>query len=131
MKTVLSVVVTSGLVALAGCNVFDPDQSVILGVPKIDAPATVAAGSPFTVGVTVQTGGCRSFDRIDVQKFDAGVRLVPWGKDASAGRKDISCPAYILEELHSVQIDPPFSDPYQVVVEQGRLAPVVATIDIQ
>ena len=131
MKTVLSVVVVSGLVALTGCNVFDPDQSVILNVPRIDAPATVTSGASFTVTLTVQAGGCRSFSRLEVQKFNTGLHVVPWGTDARVGNKGVLCPAIVTEEPHAIQIDPPFSGPYQVWVEQGRLAPVVATIQVQ
>ena len=131
MKTVLSVVLVSGLVAVTGCNIFDPDQSVILSVPKIDAPATVSTGSSFTVTITVQTGGCKSFDRLEVEKSNTGVHVVPWGTDAAIGSKGISCPQDIREEPHAIQIDPPFSGPYQVFVDQGRLAPVVATIQVQ
>jgi len=131
MKTVLCVGVVAGLVALTGCNVFDPDHTVILSVPKIDAPATVTAGTSFTVTVTVQTGGCRSFSRLEVQKFTTAVRVVPWGTDASVGNKNVLCPANIIDEPHEIRIDPPFSGPYEVTVEQGRLAPVRATIQVQ
>jgi len=131
MKTVLSVVLVSGVVALTGCDVLAPDQSIILSVPKIDAPATVSAGSSFTVTLTIQTGGCRSFSHVDVQKFDTGLHVVPWGTDASIGHKGISCPANIVDEPHAIQIDPPFSGPYQVFVDQGRLAPVTATVQVQ
>ena len=132
MKTVLSVVLVSGLVALAGCdNIFGSDQAVILSVPKIDAPATVSSGASFTVTLTVQTGGCKSFSRLEVEKSTTGVHVVPWGTDASIGRKDISCPTDIREESHAIQIDPPFSGPYQVFVDQGRLMPVTATIQVQ
>jgi|SRR6266550_1493841 len=131
MKTVLSIVLVSGLVALTECNVFEPDQSVILSVPKIDAPATVSTGSSFTVTLTVQTGGCTSFSRLEVAKFNTGVHVVPWGTDARIGRKGVLCPAFISAEPHTIQIDPLFSGPYQVYVDQGRLAPVVATIQVQ
>ena len=131
MKTVLSVVLLSGLIALTGCNVFDPDRSVILSVPKIDAPATVTAGASFTVTLTVQTGGCRSFSRLEVQKSNSGVHVVPWGTDARIGNKGVICPAIITDEPHAIQIDPPFSGPYQVFVDQGRLMPVTATIQVQ
>ena len=131
MKTALSVVLFSGLAALTGCNVFEPDRSVILSVPKIDAPATVSAGSSFTVTLTVQTGGCRSFSRLEVEKSTTGVHVVPWGTDARIGNKGILCPANIVDEPHGIQIDPPFSGPYRVWVDQGRLMPVVATVQVQ
>ena len=131
MKTVLSVVVVSGLVVITGCNVLDPDRSVILPVPRIDAPATVTAGASFTVTLTVETGGCLSFTRLEVQKSNTGVHVVPWGTDARIGNKGILCPQNIVDTPHAIQIDPPFSGPYQVYVEQGRLGPVTATIQVQ
>ncbi len=132
MKTVRSAVSLIALLALPiGCNPFAPDQSVILAVTKLDAPLTALADNPFTVTLTVRTGGCTSFDRIDVQKMPAGVRIVPWGTNASLGKKGVSCPAYIQDGPHSVQVDPPFSNPYYVNVEQGRLPPLTAKVEVQ
>lgn len=131
MKTALSVVVASGLVALAGCNIFDPDQSVILPVTTLDAPATVAATEPITVQLTLQTGGCISFDRIDVQKMNDGARIVPWGTDPRKGNKNILCLADVKYEPHTVQVSPPFVNPYHIVVEQGSRAPLTATVQVQ
>jgi len=132
MKTLSSVLLLSGIV-LAGCNPFEakPDQSVILSVPKIDAPASVPAGASFTVTLTVQTGGCRAFSRLAVEKFTTGIHVVPLGTDASIGHKDITCPDILVEESHAIQVDPPFSGPFQVYVDQGRLGPLVATIQVQ
>lgn len=131
MKTVLCVGVVAGLVALSGCNISDPDQSVILPVTTLDAPSTVAATNPINVTLTVQTGGCTGFDRIEVQKSEASARIVPWGTNASLGRKDISCPTDVRYETHEVRIDPPFANPYQIIVEQGRMAPATATVQVQ
>lgn len=132
MKAIWSVTcVVALLTSPIGCNPFAPDQSVILGVTKLEAPATVAAASPLTVTLTVQTGGCTSFDRIDVQKMPGGVRIVPWGTDSRIGNKGVLCPANIEYEPHPLQIDPPFVNPFHIVVEQGRLAPVTAVVDVQ
>ena len=131
MKTVSSAVaVSTVLLCLFGCNPFEPDQSVILGVTKLDAPASIAAGASFAVTLTVQTGGCTSFDRIEVQKTSSSVRLVPWGKDARVGHKDIMCPDVIYDTPHTLQFNPPFDNPFQVYVEQGRLAPLTASVRI-
>ena len=113
------------------CNLVDPDQSTILPVTKLDAPATVSATAPFSVTLTIRTGGCTSFDRIDVQRMDRGVRIVPWGSDATIGHKNVSCPTYIVENPHTVQLDPPFPNPFYISVEQGRMPPVTATVQVQ
>ncbi len=126
-----------GLLALGlvvsplACNLLDPNQSTILPVTKLDAPATVSAAAPFSVTLTIRTGGCTSFDRLDVQRMDGGARIVPWGNDATIGHKNVSCAAYILETPHTIQLDPPFPNPLYISVEQGRMPPVTATVQVQ
>lgn len=132
MKTVsLMTFVTASLVAPVGCNPFSPDQTKILTASRLEAPATTSANAPFNVIVTVTTGGCVSFDRIEVQKISAVARLIPWGKDAAVGHRDISCPANVTDTPHTIQLDPPFSNPFQVVVEQGANPPLTATVQVQ
>jgi hypothetical protein len=131
MKTVWSVLLSAVFVLLGGCSVLDPDQSVILPAIQLDVPATVSAAAPFTITLTLRTGGCTNFDRLAVEKFDTGVRIVPWGTNSNIGHKDTTCPTNIVDEPHTVQLEPPFSNPFQVSVEQGRLAPVVATVQVQ
>ncbi|HYU51506.1 MAG TPA: hypothetical protein VEK37_01120 [Gemmatimonadaceae bacterium] len=114
-----------------GCNPFAPNQSVILPVTKVEAPATAGTGSAFSVTLTVQTGGCTRFDRIDVQKVAAGARMIPWGTNASIGHKNVSCPDDIRYEPHTVQLDPPFADPFTITVEQGDSAPITTVVRIQ
>jgi hypothetical protein len=133
MKTVWSVALSALLVVVCGCSgVFDSDQAVILPAIKLEAPATASAAASFSVTVTLRTGGCTSFDRLVVVKVESTVRIVPWGTNSALGRKgNVVCPANIVDEPHSVQLEPPFSNPFHVTVEQGRLAPVVATVQVQ
>jgi hypothetical protein len=81
--------------------------------------------------LTVQVGGCTSFDRIEVQKVLGGARLIPWGTNTAIGHKDIACPGDIRYEPHPVQVDPPYVDPFNITVEQGELAPVTAVVRVQ
>ena len=77
-----------GAVALvAGCGLTDPDQSVILGVSQLDAPSTVASGSPITAVLTVTLGGCLSFDHIQVDRDANSAHIIVWGNDSSKGIK--------------------------------------------
>ena len=115
----------------SACNPLAPDQSVVLGVTKLDAPATISASSPLTVVLTVTTGGCTSFDHIAVARDASGASLTAWGIDASKGRKDIACPAYIADTPHSYKLDPPFQSPFTVQVPRGRLSPLTATVQVQ
>ena len=131
MKTAwLVCVIALGGSALA-CNPFGPDQSTVLSTITIDAPTSVAAGATFTVTLTVQTGGCLTFDRIDVQPNATGATLVPWGKDASIGRTDITCTQENRLEQHAVQLNAGSSDPFYVDVDRGSLSPLRATVRVQ
>lgn len=131
MRSAWLVACVAAVFAGVGCNPFEPNQAVILTVTKLEAPATVAPAGPLSVTLTVQFDGCTSFDRIDVQKVLGGARMIPWGTDASIGHKDAVCPSILHEESHAVQIDPPFVDPVNIVVEQGDLAPVTAVVRVQ
>jgi len=131
MKRILSVALLGLLVSPIGCNPFAPDQSVELSVSKLDAPASIASGSSFAVVLTVVLGGCLSFDRIDVARSETAANFTVWGKDASKGRKDIMCPDNIFEEPHTYQLNPPFTNPFQITVNRGRLSPLTATVQVQ
>jgi hypothetical protein len=127
----------AGIVALfvgpIACSdsVFDPDQSVILGVSKLDAPATVSAGSPLTVVLTVTTGGCTAFDHVEIERDASGASFTAWGIDGAKGRTDIACPQYIENTPHSYQLDPPFQSVFTITVNRGRISPLIATVQIQ
>jgi hypothetical protein len=132
MRTALSDAVgTCLLVGVVACNPLDLNDNVLLQVSKLDVPATASSTVPFTVTLTLVTGGCKSFNRIDVQHFQAGVRLIPLGTDASIRNNDVTCPADFKEEPHDVQLDPPFTNPYTVYVEQGDQPAVTASVQIQ
>jgi hypothetical protein len=122
------------VVFLAGCdalNPFAPDQSVTLDVSKIDAPMTVATGTSITVVLTVTTGGCKSFDHIQVNRDASGAYVTVWGRDGAKGRTDVACPANIVLEPHSYQFDPPFTNSFTIQVDRGRLAPLQTTVQVQ
>ncbi len=119
------------VVAVSGCNPFAPDKSVVLGVTKLEAPATISAGSPLTVVLTVTTGGCTTFDHIAVEREVFAASLTPWGTDGAKGEKNVSCPALILDTPHSIQLDPPFQSPFMVLVPRVGLDPLTATVEVQ
>ena len=134
MKRGWSVALLAVLVVSAtGCNPFEPnpDQSVELGVSKVEVPSTVTSGTSFNVVLTVQTGGCLSFDRIDVVRSETSANFTVWGKDASKGRKGVTCPEILLEEPHTYEVKPPFSGPFTVWVDRGRLSPLIQTVQVQ
>jgi hypothetical protein len=131
MKSTLFRVVVVSVVAVGACNPFAPDQSVVLGVTKLEAPATIAAGSPLTVVLTVTTGGCKTFDRIDIEREAYAAARTPWGTDGAIGKKDVSCTADILATPHSIQLAPPFGSPFMVMVPRVGADPLIATVQIQ
>jgi hypothetical protein len=132
MKHFLFEMALVGLVAVPlACNPFGPNQSIILGVSQLDAPASVAANAPISVVLTVVTGGCRSFDRIEARRDASSATLTAWGTDGSIGRKDIMCPADIRSEPHSYQINPSFTNPFTITVDRGRVSPLIAVVQVQ
>jgi len=131
MRTVSSVVLLCGLIfAQVGCNPFAPDQSIVLDVTKLDAPATIATGDALPVTLTVTVGGCKTFDHIAVVRDLSGASFTAWGRDAAKGRKDIVCPQNIEYEPHSYQLLPPYQNPFTLQVQRGRLAPLTTTVQV-
>jgi hypothetical protein len=132
MKTVsLGLAAVVFLVGCDGSNPFAPDQSVTLDVGKIAAPTTVAAGTPITVVLTVTTGGCLSFDHIQVNRDASSAYVTVWGRDGAKGRSGVACPANLVLEPHSYQFDPPFANAFAIQVDRGRLPPLQATVQVQ
>jgi hypothetical protein len=115
----------------ATCNPFAPDQSVILGVEKIDAPATSPVGSPLTVVLTVTIGMCERFDHLEAMSTGSSATLTAWGVNPTIGNKDIVCIDVIKSETHSYQFKPSTQGPFQITVDQGRLPPLTATVQVQ
>lgn len=117
---------------VVACNPFDPNRAVFLPVTNLDAPATIAAGSPLTVVLTVTTGGCLTFDRISVQRVESGAVMAALGRDASRANSNITCPDILLSETHSYTFDPPIQSPFTIQVERGsQVAPLFATVVVQ
>ena len=135
MKRELSGILGLGFVFVAvACSPFglnDLNENVVLAVTKLTAPETAPPNTPLTLTLTLVTGECTSFNRIEVQREAGGVRLIPFGTNAKIRHPEVTCPQNLVEEPHDVQLDPPFANPFQIYVEQGRLAPVTATVQIQ
>ena len=117
--------------AAVACNPFAPDQSVVLAVEKIDAPATSPVGTPLTVVLTVTIGMCEQFDHLEATSTASTASLTAWGVNATIGNKDIVCIDMIKSEAHSYQFNPAARGPFQITVDQGRLPPLTATVQVQ
>jgi hypothetical protein len=132
MRRVLFGLVVAGLAAAPlGCNPFASNQSVVLLVDQLDAPASISAGSPLTVVLTVVVGGCTTFERITVQRNASGATMTAWGRDGAKGR-DLVCTDDARPEPHSYQFDPPFQNSFTVQVPRERgLSTLSTTVQVQ
>jgi hypothetical protein len=132
MKYVLSGILVVALAAVPlACNPFAPDQSVVLEVESLDAPATISPGAQLTVVLTVTTGGCTVFDHIAVLRGPSGAQLAAMGLNTAKGKTNYSCPADIRSDPHSYTFDPPFESPFKVQVNRPTSAPLVATVLVE
>ena len=132
MKYVLSGIFLVALAAVPlACNPFAPDQSVVLEVESLDAPATISPGAQITVVLTVTTGGCTVFDHIAVLRGPSGAQLAAIGLNTAKGKTNYSCPADIRSDPHSYTLDPPFESPFKVQVNRPTSPPLVATVLVE
>ena len=132
MKSALLGVAAFALVSSAsGCGNFGPDQSVILGVTEVAAPASIAPGTSLSVVLTVVTAGCTGFDHIETQRSASEATITVWGRDGAKGRDDVLCPQVISHEKHTVRFDPPFASTFTVTVDQGTMPPHTVTVRVQ
>ncbi|HEX6051289.1 MAG TPA: hypothetical protein VFZ21_18540, partial [Gemmatimonadaceae bacterium] len=83
----------------------------------------------FTVRVTVQSGGCRRFERLIVTQTTESATFVARGHDGEG--PGILCPGDIRYTEREVRLDPPFADPYTIVVKQPSGPPTTRTVRIR
>ena len=92
----------------AGCStggVFERAREVVLPISALEAPATVAPDAAIVGTVTVVSGGCRSFDRVDLQRSGSEVVVVARGRDV--GGPGVACTADVRMEPRPFRVDPP------------------------
>ena len=123
--------ITFALACLVACNPFAPDQSVILDVDGLNVPTSIAPGSSLTVGMSVQTGGCRIFDHIAVLRRASSAQFVAMGRNTAKGRPNVTCSADIRSDVHTYTLSPPFQSPFTVRVESASLPELHATVVVQ
>lgn len=131
MRRIAFKIIIIALAVLAACNPFAPDQSVVLEVESLDAPATISPGAQLTVVLTVTTGGCTVFDHIAVLRGPSGAQLAAMGLNTAKGKTNYSCPADIRSDPHSYTLDPPFESPFKVQVNRASSPPLTATVLVQ
>ena len=131
MRRIAVDIIIIAVAALAACNPFAPDQSVVLEVESLDAPATISPGAQITVVLTVTTGGCTVFDHIAVLRGPSGAQLAAIGLNTAKGKTNYSCPADIRSDPYSYTLDPPFQSPFTVQVNRPTSPPLVATVLVE
>ena len=118
------------LSSASGCDsVVGSDRPVILPVSEVSAPASISVGAPLTLDLTVQSGGCLQFDRVETQRTSSTANVTAWGRDV--GGRDIACPAITRFDRVSVQFDPPFSSTFVIMVSQGAMPPTMVTVRVE
>jgi hypothetical protein len=122
-----------GLVVLvasvSGCSsIFGSDKAVVLAVTEIEAPASIPAGTALSAIVTVESGGCRRFDRLETNRTASGATIVAWGRDASG--KNVACTSDIRYDHVPARFDPPFASTFTLSADRAGTTPVVVTVRI-
>jgi hypothetical protein len=128
MKKAVSAVAVGTLALLACKNPSDTEQTVVLPIEKIEAPAMIAASSPLDVVLTVTTGGCVTFDKIRVQRGPGSVSLTAFGTDS---RRD-GCLDIAVVGPQTVRLEPPFNPGTLIITvnREGR-PPLVTAVNVQ
>ena len=135
MKSALFVVAACVVLPFSSSGCHDPAANVglvQLNTQTLDAPTTIAPGATLTVSLNVEVGGCLTFDHIQAHRTASQVDLTVWGRDIRAGITDraITCPRFFAEP-HAYQLDPPFQNPFTVVIDRGRVSPLIAVVKVQ
>lgn len=131
MKSAVLVVVAVALGSGAtGCSILAPHQAVILEVSELVAPATIAPATALDVRLTVVTGGCTYFQRIETDRSASEGEITVWGRAPAKGR-DVVCTSDIRYETQSVRFHPPFAPVFTITVHQGEQPPRTATVRVE
>jgi hypothetical protein len=95
-------------------DISNESESVIIQVVKLEAPSTIAPATTLTVLLTLDPGGCTSFDRIAVQRAASEIRLTAFGIHLGGA---LPC-AFPLPFVKTVEIAAPFPANFTVVAVQ-------------
>jgi hypothetical protein len=85
-------------------------------VVRLEAPATVAPGTSVDAVLTVEVGGCASFDHITEVRSGSQISLAAWGK-VFVPPPNAACEDYAIQEPHTYRLDPPFPPKFTIIVQ--------------
>ncbi|HEX9607353.1 MAG TPA: hypothetical protein VF962_09000 [Gemmatimonadaceae bacterium] len=135
MKPALLVFAVGVVLTISSSGCHDPTSNVglvELNTQTLVAPTAIAPGATLTVSLNVEVGGCLTFDHIQSHRTASQVDLTVWGRDIRTGITDraIQCPRFFVEP-REYQLHPPFQNPFTVVVDRGRVSPLIAVVYVQ
>lgn len=118
------------LCSSAACsNPFANDRRDIkLYVAAMVVPASAPAMGTLTVTVTVETGGCKRFERFRVTNTRTSATIEAQGSDAGP---NAICTQEIGLEKKALDLSGPFSDPFTITAIQPDASVLVRTVRIQ
>src|SRR5258706_13706562 len=117
----LGIALAAMVTGLGACSVWagpanKNPEIVQIGVHKLDAPATVAPGGSLDVVLTVEIGGCTSFNHITAVRSGSQISLSAWGKVFTPPNNGF-CPDNLLYEQHTYRLEPPFPTKFTLIVQ--------------
>ena len=117
----------AALIAVAGCKT-SATKTVTLQIADVTAPTELVPGAAMHLSASVASGGCTTYDHIDVKHSASQVTLQAIGTTSDAG---VVCPD--LAALHSipVDVDPPFTDPVAVIALEPDGSTLVKSVRIR
>ena len=98
---------------LSGCDSLGPERTVVLHIAEVTAPASIIEGQTLVAQVTVEFGGCRSFENLEKVRTPGKITVRALGRDISA--PNALCPADVRTQVVEVRTEGPFTDPFLVV----------------
>lgn len=114
-----------------GCgSIFGLDRRGIVLPIEVEAPATAAPGTSFSVKFTaVMTNGCIQFDRLESTKTDGALTATAHGSVPT--RKDIMCTQDVRSVTIVKLVTPPTTDPFSIVATQPNGTATTVQVQIQ
>ena len=100
------------LILATACN-SSATRTMTLQIGDVTAPSELVPGAALHLTVTVNSGGCTTYDHLDVQHSESQVTVHAIGTDNS--RDGVVCNSMLVMNPVAVDIDPPFTDPVAVI----------------
>ncbi|MEO7369054.1 MAG: hypothetical protein ABIZ36_13945 [Gemmatimonadaceae bacterium] len=103
-------------------------RDIKLHIAALVVPASAPAAGTFTATITVETGGCKRFERFSVTKTPTSAMIEAEGTDAGP---DAICTQEIRLEQKTLDLSGPFSDPFTITAIQPDESVLTRTVRIR